>query len=46
MNRMEQPQSIENLEKKPKARKILRKKKLEEFWGNEDPRLVHVDYVR
>lgn len=45
MNKVEQPQSIEKIEQKPKARKILRKKKLQEFWGDEDSRLVHVDYV-
>ena len=42
---MEQPQSIENVEQRPKARKILRKKKLEEFWAISDEdaaRLVHV----
>ena len=36
MNRLEQPQSIENIEQKPKSRKILRKKKLEEFWAISD----------
>lgn len=45
MKGMEQPQSIEKAESKPKARKILRKKKPEEFWAISDDdsaRLVHV----
>ena len=45
MKGMEQPPSIENIEKKPKAKsKILRAKI--EFWADKDPRLVDVDYVR
>ena len=45
MNKLEQPQPIENVEQKPKVSKILRKNKLQEFWAISDEdsaRLVHV----